>query len=318
MKSFLFAATSLAALSPLAFADTPAMAPDLPPPPDQGGMPSDHGHPRHAMQDVAFIGVSTAPMPPALADQLSLPKDEGLVVVEVVRNAPAKDSLKTHDVLVKLDDQILIDSRQFGVLVRSHKAGDVITLSYIRQGKPAEAKVTLGQHSIPMDMDMYGPRGDVRHLKMLTDGDGSHLRRLDEMGPPPSPMGGPGQELVIERRREDDHGDPSLDAAVHAVKWDTTNGTLVFTDEAGTMHLVIKDGKQTLKATDAKGASLFDGPVDTPEQRASMSPEVTARFDKLEHSLHGGKLGPRNGDGPSDLPPRPDASGMHPPAPSAE
>jgi hypothetical protein len=62
----------------------------------------------------------------------------------------------------------------------------------------------------------------------------------------------------------------------------TSNSNMVFTDEKGSIDLTIKDGKKTLIAKDAKGTQLFSGPVDTPEQRDALPPEVRDRLGKLE------------------------------------
>ena len=39
---------------------------------------------------------------------------------------------------------------------------------------------------------------------------------------------------------------------------------------------------KSLVAKDAKGESLFSGPVNTPEERKALPPEVRARLEKLE------------------------------------
>src|SRR5829696_9143182 len=57
---------------------------------------------------VTFLGVETAPVSETLGSQLGLPKESGLVVIHVVPESPAASALKQHDVLVKLDDQLLV------------------------------------------------------------------------------------------------------------------------------------------------------------------------------------------------------------------
>src|SRR5581483_12087828 len=79
---------------------------------------------RGSLENVAFIGVETSPVTPALTAQLALPEGTGLVVEQVVPDSPAAASIKPNDILLKLDDQWLIDPWQFAVLVRQHKAGD--------------------------------------------------------------------------------------------------------------------------------------------------------------------------------------------------
>ena len=289
MKTSLRFALLLSALTPWVFgADeatpaanaTPAAAASDEPAPQPDG-------PRrpHAMETVAFIGVSTDPVSSALTDQLGLSRGEGLVVLDVVPGSPAADILKVHDVITRLDDQILIDPRQLSVLVRSHKVGDEVNVTLMRQGKESQVKIKLAGHMAPSEMQ--GHR-EVRILRMGSTMRGPGDMALDDMPPPPPGERGPGQgpDIRIESRSGGD-GYPQMEGAVHALKWDTGNGHLVFSDDSGTLTLEIKDGKQTLVATDAKGVELFNGPVDTPDQRSKMTPELHARFQKLEGTLHG-------------------------------
>ena len=57
---------------------------------------------------------------------------------------------------------------------------------------------------------------------------------------------------------------------------------MVFSDDEGSLELTSKDGAKTLVAKDAKGESLFAGPVTTPEERAALPASVRERLEKLE------------------------------------
>src|SRR5688500_9147904 len=59
------------------------------------------------METIAFLGVETAPVATTTSVQLGLPKGTGLVVNHVVPKSPADGVLNEHDILLKLDDQIL-------------------------------------------------------------------------------------------------------------------------------------------------------------------------------------------------------------------
>jgi hypothetical protein len=95
---------------------------------------------------VGFIGVSATVLPPELSAHLSLPEDTGLLVEVVGKDSPAeKGGLQANDVLAKLDDQILIDQRQFSVLIANKKEGDTVKITYIRKGETHEASVVVGK-----------------------------------------------------------------------------------------------------------------------------------------------------------------------------
>jgi hypothetical protein len=81
------------------------------------------------METVAFLGVETAPVSTTTGVQLGLPKGTGLVVNHVVAKSPAEGVLKEHDILLKLDEQILIETRQLSVLIRTRQAGDEVVLT---------------------------------------------------------------------------------------------------------------------------------------------------------------------------------------------
>jgi len=95
---------------------------------------------------VAYLGISTGQISPELAAQMPLPPDTGLLVNFVEAGSVAeKAGLQKNDVLAKLDDQILIDPRQFSILVANHKEGERVKISLIRRGQASEITATLGQ-----------------------------------------------------------------------------------------------------------------------------------------------------------------------------
>lgn len=101
------------------------------------------------VERATFLGVEVSPVPPVLGAQLGLPNGTGLVVERLSPRSPAVDALKEHDVLTLLDNQILIDARQLMVLVRNRKEGEEVTLTYLRGGKPATARVKLTAQDMP-------------------------------------------------------------------------------------------------------------------------------------------------------------------------
>jgi hypothetical protein len=99
---------------------------------------------------VAYIGVLTREVPPEMRSQFNLPEGFGLMVDEVMPDSPAQQAgLKMHDVLLRLDDQRLVNMEQLMLLVRSHKKGDNVTLTVITGGKESTIPVTLGEHVMP-------------------------------------------------------------------------------------------------------------------------------------------------------------------------
>ena len=107
-------------------------------------------------KDAAFFGVSTEPVAPATAAQLPLPRGTGLAITTVEADSPAaKAGLAPFDVLARIGDQMLVNPEQFAVLVRSHKAGESIEVTYLRGGKEQKATVALVGKELPK----LGPGG---------------------------------------------------------------------------------------------------------------------------------------------------------------
>ena len=245
---------------------------------------------------VTFLGVGISPVSPTLTAQLGLPNGSGLVVGHIVPDSPAAAALKEHDILLKLDDQILVDARQLSVLVRNHKEGDEVTLSYLRGGKPATVRVKLAKHEVPKitamfeqafpggEEDVFGFAGGGGSFELpqhpgasLHPGETTHEhmnRVLSLLGR--APDGGP-TRIQIERR-----SGPGF----RAMSVNPGNSNLVFSDDQGSLDLTIRDGAKTLVARNAQGEQVFSGPVTTPEERKAIPPDVRERREKLE-GMHG-------------------------------
>jgi PDZ domain-containing protein len=121
--------------------------------PDSHTAPSkpSHRHPSNAMpqqeqKPVAYIGVFTREVSAELRSQFSLDEGFGLLVDQVAPDSPAKSAgLKKHDVLVKFEDQQLVNLEQLRSLVRAKKKGDVVQFVVISGGKETKVPVTLGE-----------------------------------------------------------------------------------------------------------------------------------------------------------------------------
>lgn len=230
-------------------------------------------------ETVAFLGVETDPAPAVLAAQLNLAKGTGLVVRHVVPDSPAATVLQENDVLTKLDDQLLIDPHQFSILIRNHKEGDDVTVSYLRGGKEATAKVKLSKHDVPKmamleDGPMHGGNLEFRFAgpDELPPGDPEEMDRVLSLLDQNRAGPGPGPEWV-----EKHHG-PGL----RALSLNTGNSNMVYSDEKGSLELTIKEGKKSLVAKNEKGEQVFSGPIDTPEQRKALPADVSGRLEQIE------------------------------------
>ncbi len=233
------------------------------------------------METVTYLGVMAKPLDETLAEQFGLPNDTGLVVADVSEESPAAAVLKRHDILLKLNDQILINQPQLGVLVRNQKEGDEVTLTFIRGGKQTTAKVKLAKHDVPKIAMFHrafpAPGGEAGSMQWFgtVPGPGPGGRADVDQLLGMIDLGKDGPPHVV--RHNQFGGDRVLSVTV-----DTGDSNMNFSDEKGSLELKIKEGKKELTAKNPKGEVLFSGPINTPEERKGLPPEVAERLEKIE------------------------------------
>lgn len=99
-----------------------------------------------------WMGVATSPVPEPLREHLELAEGFGVQVEHVVGDSPAASAgLRAHDILTKLDDQLLTTPEHLALLVRSKAKGDTVTMTLLRKGAEQTASVTLGETEMPDD-----------------------------------------------------------------------------------------------------------------------------------------------------------------------
>jgi membrane-associated protease RseP (regulator of RpoE activity) len=109
-------------------------------------------------QQANYLGVSIEPLHPAFAVHMpgTFAKEQGLLVVEVMPGSPAAQAgIKADDVLMIYGDQKLKSPEQLAKLVREDKSGRQVKFTIVREGKPQEVNVTIGEH----DKNLANPFG---------------------------------------------------------------------------------------------------------------------------------------------------------------
>lgn len=248
---------------------------------------------------VTFLGIETTRVPAVLTEQLGLPKGIGLVVQRVVEGAPAAGVLKKHDVLTKLDDQLLISAEQLGVLVRSKAKGAKVTLTLVRAGKEQTVEVELGERQARTATRLEFRSGDgLAPMAPAPSGGGEGQEQAPGMPGVPSVAGTPKTLSRVEVDRLIGSL-PASAGATHAERgfaWmgsggaspvmrmlSVNQGNVVFSDDEGSVYLKVSEGDCRLQVKGTDGAVVFDGPVNTEEERAALAEPVKARLQKVEN-----------------------------------
>ena len=130
------------------------------------------------------------------------------------------------------------------------KPGDELTLTYLRQGQPQTAKATLIEKEVAVM-----PDGNVIDSGFVT-------------GPGPWTFN---NNEVMKLLRTDG---------------ENSEATSVFSDNEHTLEVRTEDGgKKHLLAKDRDGKVLYDGPIDTDQQRAALPKEIGDKLKKLEERV---------------------------------
>ena len=255
MKSHIvFATLSLGALA------THAQTPPPPPPPPAAGsgaitvnfQPGGPG----ADKEVSYIGVATMPVPPPVTAQLKLKPGFGLLVGQVVESSPAAAAgLKENDILVKLDDQQLVDPNQLMTLVRSFAPDSEITVTYISGGETKMAKVKVGKRQASAEvMPLIQMMPGAPDVLMLRKADAGMPDVAGSVGISEPEI----QSIVLSQA-----GAPSQPLPVSRT---------VISENKKRYELLSVGDKEDLVVYDAAGKEIFRGPINN-EKDLSRVPE---------------------------------------------
>jgi S1-C subfamily serine protease len=107
------------------------------------------------------LGVKTVPISPEIADELGLPADYGLLVVQVIPGSAAeRGGLRAGterayygnypitvggDLIVAIDGQEVQDQQQLAQVMNNHRAGDRVRITIYRGKRKMDLNVTLGE-----------------------------------------------------------------------------------------------------------------------------------------------------------------------------
>lgn len=240
------------------------------------------------MEKVAYLGVETMPVDPTVAAQLGLPRGTGVVIRRVADGSPAAGVLQPHDILTRLDDQILVNMAQLTVLVRNHQAGDEVKLTYLRGGKEAAAKVKLAEREVPkLAWEAAAGSPAVQffgHAGPFSSGAVGFSHAL-----PATPVLPPSEAGDVMRVIGGDRPNWFAHPRVHVMRrggmgstiLDLAAGNFVFSDETGSVEVSAAGGKRELTVKDKDGKVTFQGPINSPEEHAKLPPEVKDRIEAI-------------------------------------
>lgn len=246
--------------------------------------------------DYAYLGVQVTRLDPGISHQLGLPAGAHLQVLGVGAGSPAERSgIEIHDVLLRFDDQILINPEQLKTLVRMRNPGERVSLSLLRRTKPLALSVELTeapdqafedsppwQKEYDRSFDPFDPRSLLdreEDLRNFLFRGGS--RGFGRQGSPwfSDPFADPGRK----RDPVDDplHGGGS---EVSSFSYSSSSRQVMVSDEQGSLQWTERDGLRFLRVTDLQGVVVFDGPISTEEDLKKLPEPIALRLRALQES----------------------------------
>jgi S1-C subfamily serine protease len=107
------------------------------------------------------LGVRTIPISPELADEIGLPVDYGLLIVQVTPGGSADQAglragtdraylgnipiMLGGDLIIAIDDQKVQDEQDLSQMMNNHRAGDTVKVTIYRNKKKLDVSVALGE-----------------------------------------------------------------------------------------------------------------------------------------------------------------------------
>jgi len=239
-----------------------------------GGAPTVDVYARKVKKEkAAYLGVTTSPVAGALREHMKLQRGFGLVVDTVEETSAAGQAgIQQFDILQKLNDQLLINTQQLSVLIRSMKPNDKVSITLLRGGQSSTVDVTLQEKELPVLGEASGGFGG-------------------EFWTTEAPMGAaraafpavnsielsPAGELQLFRSFADE----------------ASSSQSVYSDSEMSLTISGTGDERTLEAKDADGTVLFEGPIATDDQRKTLPDKVAEKLTKFESRLE--KIGTSSG-----------------------
>ena len=203
----------------------------------------------------ASLGLKLTRASVVLRQQLALKRGAGVVVDDVAAGSrAARAGFAQHDVLVRLDDQLLVLPEQFDVLLESAEQDTPLECTVLRGGR--QVVIPLGRSAVA---GLQPPR------TTLSTGQLRPMASSLALVQPPASKQGPIEAAPLRG---------------------LTDETLVRRDADYLIRLT--NGDETrLMVSDPQGRVVFNAAIDTPEGRSRMPVSVRDRVDEMERMLEG-------------------------------
>lgn len=254
------------------------------------------------MVEATRLGVAGDPVSPELAKRIGIEHATGLKLSFIAPDSPAaKAGLKQGDVLLKLNDQILINMEQLAVLVRTFKPGDKVKLHAHREGEMIEVEAELDQDMLPpvgpggAQIDRQGWRVQRQNIRpILVDPFEAHQGHLDERILNQRQAHQELMEKMIREMNERQNQQElrmqellqRLELDLDGIKGEIQGGAdmksqVMLNDGEHAITLTTDNDDRHLTVKAADGEVLFDGKVPEGGKIEGLDPELQEKIDDM-------------------------------------
>ncbi|MCH7226787.1 S1C family serine protease [Haloferula sp. A504] len=244
-----------------------------------------------------FLGVILDPVPDLLAGHLQLKPGQGVVIGDLVAGGPAeKAQLAVGDVLTEVNGVGVGSPEAVRAEVEKHEVGDEIEVSVIQKGQQRKASITLGKAPEAMmggagqpnaQLDGFLENFPDRHADLIREALERNLRAFEDL----DLEGGAANKLQMNlmQRLEKEMLNPGMQLKLGGDV--AAESSIRLLDEEGSIEMSSRDGHKEARVYGQDGELLWEGPYDTPQDKAAVPDGIRERLEKLNFDMDFGGNG---------------------------
>ena len=210
-----------------------------------------------------YLGVSGEGIGVELKLHLALEKGVGLSTV--APGSPAdRVGLAEHDIITKVDGEAVGTMEELRVAIQEHGAGEKVDLEYIQKGKVVKKKVELSKR----------PGGGIR----------AQVQMLQVPQLPPLQGGGPQFQNMQNLQMQFQNLRLGGGGGLH---FNFGGGGFKLNDADGSVEIERKKDSREVTVRDRHGRIEYEGPWDTPQDKAAVPPGMRKRIEAAGRLMGG-------------------------------
>ena len=232
----------------------------------------------------AYLGVYVSTIHPATAAQLDIDPDVGLVAERIDADSPAdKAGIQEYDILLKFDDQVLVGTKQIGVLVRSRNPEESVVVTLLRKGQSQEVNIILGSRPKRQSKIWKWEGSHDFHLPLRSFGnvDGNIEYRFN-----PEELKNWSQRMEenFEKMRERIRSstEEETDKTLPRIFLDRGNRSIKYEDESGEVDYLKQGDSRMVIIRDKNGIPIYEGPLNGKEDLIKVPREHRQKIRVFE------------------------------------